>query len=103
MTGAPWYWTDGRYDHWSVGLVACAGSNERIHYSRVGKEIMTACERQPKNVRLLEGPKIVDCRLCAAIARRDRDLIDQRVVRPIITSADRTNFMGRERGRKQHD
>ena len=107
MTGAPWYWREARYDHWAVGLVACAGTNERIHYSRAGKQIATACgggnaRRQPKNVRLLEGPKIVDCRLCAAIARQDRDLIDQRVVRPIIASHDRMNFMSRERARK-HD
>ena len=105
MTEAPWYWTEARYDHWAVGLVACAGTNERIHYSRVGKQIMTACggdnpRRQPKNVRLLEGPRIVDCRLCAAIAREDRDLIDQRVIRPIISGASRTNFIRREQRRK---
>jgi hypothetical protein len=107
MTGAPWYWADARYDHWAVGLVACAGTNERIHYSRAGRQITTACgggnaRRQPKNVRLLEGPKLVDCRLCAAIARQDRDLIDQRDVQPIIKSYDRVNFIRREQQRKLH-
>ncbi|MCH7892011.1 MAG: hypothetical protein IH921_10970 [Gemmatimonadetes bacterium] len=106
MNGQPWYWREPRYDHWAVGLVACAGTNERIHYSRAGKQIMAACgggnaRRQPKNVRLLEGPRIVDCRLCAAIARHDRDLIDQRDVKPVIKSHDRVNFIGRERARKQ--
>jgi len=104
MTGRPWYWTEARYDHWAVGLVACVGDNGRIHYSGVGKAIRTACEinRQPNKVRLLEGPRIVDCRLCAAVARRDRDLIDQRDVMPIIKSNDRVNFIGRERARKEH-
>ena len=100
----PWYWNEARYDHWAVGLVACVGDNGRIHYSGIGKAIRTACEinQQPANVRLLEGPKIVDCRLCAAVARRDRDLIDQRDVQGIITSHDRVNFMRREQRRKLH-
>lgn len=105
MTQAPWYWRDGQYDHWAVGLVACAGDNERIHYSRAGKQIMAACgggnaRRQPKNVRLLEGPRLVDCRLCAAIARQDRDLIDQRDVKQILLDASRSNFIRRENRRK---
>ncbi|MCK5650938.1 MAG: hypothetical protein KAJ42_06170 [Gemmatimonadetes bacterium] len=104
MMGQPWYWSSARYDHWAVGLVACVGDNGRIHYSGVGKAIRTACEinQQPKNVRLLEGPRIVDCRLCAAVARRDRGLIDQRDVKPIIQSHDRVNFIQRERARKEH-
>ncbi len=106
MTLAPWYWTDTPYDHWAVGLVACAGDNGRIHYSGVGKQIATVCgggnaRWQPENLRLLEGPRIVDCRLCAAIARKDRDLIDQRYVQPIIKSHDRVNFIGRERRREE--
>ena len=55
-----------------------------------------------RNVRLLEGPRIVDCRLCATVARNDRDLIDQRPVKSIIQSADRMNFISRKRARKQH-
>ena len=105
MTGSPWYWTEARYDHWAVGLVACVGDNGRVHYSGVGKQIRTACEinQQPANVRLLEGPMVVDCRLCAAVARQDRDRIDHRHVQRVIQGHDRTNFIRREQQRKLHD
>lgn len=99
MTGSPWYWNDARYDHWAVGLVTCVGDNGRIHYCRAGELVMTACEinQQPVNLRLLDGPiRIVDCRLCAEAARKDRDLIHQRHVQNIIKSYDRMNFVRRD-------
>lgn len=102
MTGTPWYWADSHYDHWAVGLVACTGEDGRIHYALPGEPVTTACNRQ-KDVELIDGPRIVECLICAARARENRDVIDQRVVRPIIASHDRMNFMSRERARKQHD
>ena len=99
MTQGIWYWASARYDHMAVGLVACAGDNGRIHYAQAGELVTTACDckRQPDNLQLLDGPKIVDCRLCAAVAKWDRGLIAQRVVRPVITDASRMAFRKRRK------
>lgn len=107
-TGRPWYWDveDGDHDHDSCGLVLCVGDNGRIHYAREPESpVMTACRRQPKNLALLAGPRIVECRVCCSIARTNRDRIAQReLVRPIISDASRTNFIRREQQRKlTHD
>lgn len=102
MTGRPWYWDveDGAHDHDSVGLQTCVGDNGRIHYAREPESlVMTACHRQPKNLSLLAGPRIVECRVCCSIARTNRDWIAQRDVKPIISGHSRMNFVGRKRQR----
>ena len=107
-TEAPWYWeTDGgEHDHDAVGLQACVGDNGRVHYVRALRPGATlgfvpACGRHAKGLRMLEGPQVVECRICCAVAKASRDRIEQRTVRPVITGHSRMNFIARERGRKQ--
>jgi len=99
MSKAPWYWADSHYDHWAVGLVACTAEDGRIHYALPGEPVTTACNRQ-KDVELIDGPRIVECLICAARARENRDVIDQRHVQKVIKGHDRTNFIRREQQRK---
>jgi hypothetical protein len=104
-TAMPWYWEieGGHHDHDACGLMTCVGDNGRIHYARAGELVVTtACHRQPKNLWLLAGPRIVECRVCCAVARTNRDRIAQRVVSPIISGESRTNFIRRKQVRKQH-
>lgn len=102
MSGQPWYWSEAECDHWAVGLVACVGDNGRIHYVRAGRHGMVpACGRHIDGLQVLEGPKVVGCRICCFVARAERNRIEQRFVQPIIKSHDRVNFIGRERRRKE--
>jgi len=107
MTGSPWYWTidGGEHDHDSCGLQACVGDNGRIHYVRAFKMgapigFVPACGRHAKGLRMLEGPQVVECRICCAVARASRDRIEQRTVKPVISDMSRTNFIRREQRRK---
>ena len=96
MTDSPWYWRDAECDHWAVGLVACY-AGDVVHYALIGKR-QTACGRA-EDLKPMFGPQVVTCRECCVVAREDRNLIDQRWVKPIIKSHDRVNFINRDRGR----
>jgi hypothetical protein len=100
----PWYWTvdGGEHDHWAVGLVLCMGDNGRVHYVRAGRHGMVpACGRHIDGLRVLEVLRLVECRICCAVARADRDRIEQRHVQNIIKSQDRVNFIRRDQVRKR--
>lgn len=99
MTGtSPWYWSDPECDHWAVGLVACVGDNGRVHYVRVARHGMVpACGRHINGLQVLDGPKVVQCRICCFVARRRRNRIEQRWVQNILQNNSRSNWIARER------
>ena len=100
-TTAPWYWEDGVNDHDACGLVLGVGRSGLIHYVKAAHAIpSTACNSGAANFKEFEfHGQIVTCRNCCSIAKHNRHKIKMREVKPLISSASRTNFVYRERVR----